>query len=179
MNLGKETEYIEFKRSLSETKEGLCSISAMLNKHHKGTLYFGVKDNGDVVGQNIGKDTLNKLSRDISEFIRPAVYYEVEQKNTQEGMSFIEVVFHGEHTPYSAYGRYYLRFHDEDRQMDNETLRKYNLDQRNVILNGKRLIPVFLLMMSITRYWKNILKKPSKRNALALRMTIPLQYLEN
>ena len=99
MNLGKETEYIEFKRSLSETKEGLCSISAMLNKHHKETLYFGVKDNGDVVGQDIGKDTLNKLSRNVSEFIRPAVYYEVEQKNTQEGVSFIEVVFHGEHTP--------------------------------------------------------------------------------
>ncbi len=131
MNLGKETEYLEFKRSLSETKEGLCSISAMLNKHHKGTLYFGVKDNGDVIGQDIGKDTLNKLSRDISEFIKPAVYYEVEQKNTREGMSFIEVIFHGDHVPYSAYGRYYLRFHDEDRQMDNDTLRKYYLDQRN------------------------------------------------
>ena len=62
MNIGNETEYLEFKRSLSESKEGIASICAMLNKHGKGTLYFGVKDNGEVLGQQIGKDTLNKLS---------------------------------------------------------------------------------------------------------------------
>ena len=56
MNIGRENENIEFKKSVSETKEGIASISSMLNKHGKGTLYFGVKDNGDIIGQTIGKD---------------------------------------------------------------------------------------------------------------------------
>lgn len=51
MNIGKETKFIEFKKSTSETKEGIISISSILNKHKNGTLYFGVKDNGDVIGQ--------------------------------------------------------------------------------------------------------------------------------
>ena len=130
MNIGKESEYIEFKKSTSETKEGLQSISAILNKHGKGTIYFGIKDNGDVKGQQIGKDTLNKLSQELSNQIKPSFYYEVDKKVSTEGLEFIQVDFHGSQTPYSAYGRYYLRFHDEDRIMDNETLRDYYLSKR-------------------------------------------------
>lgn len=69
MNIGREIEYIKFKKSTSETKEGLQSIFAFLNKHGKGTIYFGVKDNGKVKGQQIGKDTLNKLSQEMSNHI--------------------------------------------------------------------------------------------------------------
>lgn len=130
MNIGRENETIEFKRSVSETKEGIASISSMLNKHGKGILYFGVKDNGDVIGQEISKDTLNKMSNEISSNIKPSFYYEVNKRDTSDGKSFIEVQFYGDKTPYSAYGRYYLRFHDEDRQMDNDTLRNYYLSQR-------------------------------------------------
>lgn len=42
MNLGRETETLEFKKSTSELKEGVISIASMLNKHQKGELYFGV-----------------------------------------------------------------------------------------------------------------------------------------
>ena len=131
MNIGKESEYIEFKRSVSESKEGIASMCAILNKHGKGTLYFGVKDNGEILGQQIGKDTLNKLSQEISRNIQPNFYYEINQKQSNDGKDFIEIIFYGDNTPYSAYGRYYLRFHDEDRQMDNQTLRQYYYEQRN------------------------------------------------
>lgn len=50
MNLGSESEFVEFKKSAGEHKESLRAISAMLNKHGRGSLYFGVRDNGDVVG---------------------------------------------------------------------------------------------------------------------------------
>lgn len=131
MNIGNETEYVEFKKSVAESKQGIVSMSAILNKHGKGTLYFGVKDNGDVLGQQIGKDTLNKLSQDIANNIKPSCYYEINKKRTNDEKDFIEVIFNGFNTPYSAYGRYYLRFHDEDRQMDNDVLRSYYLDQRD------------------------------------------------
>ena len=59
MNIGKETEQIEFKTSLAEQKQGFESIVSILNKHQSGSLYFGVLDNGDIKGLQIGKDTLN------------------------------------------------------------------------------------------------------------------------
>lgn len=130
MNIGKENEYMEFKTSTGELSDGLNSISAILNKHSKGTLYFGVKNNGDVCGQQIGKETLRDISSHISSHVSPKCFFEINLRNTPEGLEFIEVVFSGLRTPYSSYGRYYLRFHDEDRQMDNETLRDYYLSQK-------------------------------------------------
>lgn len=41
MNLGMESEILEFKKSTSELDKGIISLAAMLNKHGEGTLYFG------------------------------------------------------------------------------------------------------------------------------------------
>lgn len=132
MNIGKETELIEFKKSTSETKEGIISITSILNKHKKGTLFFGVKDNGDVIGQEIGKDTERKLSRDISDNIKPSIWYEITTRHSDDGKSFIEVAFHGTNAPYSAYGKYYERFADEDKQItDTELERLFKERQRD------------------------------------------------
>lgn len=73
MNLGKECETIEFKESTSELKEGIRSIASMLNKNQHCVLYFGVKDNGDAIGQQIGSNTLRDISQGISTNIEPAV----------------------------------------------------------------------------------------------------------
>lgn len=37
----KENETLEFRKTLAQLKEGVISLSAMLNKQHKGELYFG------------------------------------------------------------------------------------------------------------------------------------------
>ena len=58
MNVGKETEQIEFKKSTSELKEGVISIASMLNKHGSCELYFGVKNDGEAIGQQIGNGSL-------------------------------------------------------------------------------------------------------------------------
>ena len=50
MNLGGENEQQEFKESTSELTAAMDDISAILNKHQRGILYFGVRDNGDVIG---------------------------------------------------------------------------------------------------------------------------------
>lgn len=42
LNIGIETEQIEFKKSTGELKEGIISIASILNKHGSGELYFGV-----------------------------------------------------------------------------------------------------------------------------------------
>ncbi len=73
-NLGKETEQVEFKKSTGELKEGVISVASILNKHESGDLYFGVRNNGDVIGQDISDTTLRDVSQAIRGNIKPAVY---------------------------------------------------------------------------------------------------------
>ncbi len=116
MNFGKETETIEFKKSTSELKEGMISISSILNKHGVGTLYFGIKPNGDVIGQEVSESSLRDVSRLIYESIKPQIYPIINEE-TIEDKHIIKVEFNGEEKPYSAFGRYYLRTADEDRKI--------------------------------------------------------------
>ena len=58
-----EDEVTELKKSTGELKEGIVSI---LNKHQKGRLYFGIKDDGTVIGQEISSKTLKEVSEAIT-----------------------------------------------------------------------------------------------------------------
>lgn len=48
-----ENEVIEFKKTTGELKEDIISIVSILNKHHSEKLYFGIKDNGEIIGQDV------------------------------------------------------------------------------------------------------------------------------
>lgn len=39
----KESEKIELKKSTAELKDAIISIAAILNKHGRGEVYFGVR----------------------------------------------------------------------------------------------------------------------------------------
>lgn len=124
INLGKETETLEFKKTTGELKAGMISIASILNKHGVGTLYFGVKPNGDVIGQDVFESSLRDVSRAIYETIKPQIYPAITEE-VFDGRSTIKVEFSGESTPYSASGRYYLRTADEDREVTPEELKAF------------------------------------------------------
>ena len=50
-----ENETIELKRSTSELKEAVIAVTAMLNKHGQGKVYFGIKNgsSGIIVGKGL------------------------------------------------------------------------------------------------------------------------------
>lgn len=75
----RESETIELKKSTSELKEALISISAILNKHNHGEIYFGIQNNGVVIGQDISSKTLRDISKAISEDIEPKIYPTIQQ----------------------------------------------------------------------------------------------------
>lgn len=131
MNIGFESEIIEFKKSTAELKQGIISISSILNKHGSGILYFGVNDNGEVKGQTVGKETQRDISRAISSYIKPECHYEINLQHTAEGLQFIEVDFSGNEAPYSAYGKYYQRFADEDKTISDIELERL-FKERNI-----------------------------------------------
>ncbi|MDD6240774.1 MAG: putative DNA binding domain-containing protein [Eubacteriales bacterium] len=123
MNLGTETEQIEFKKSTSELKEGLVSLSSMLNKNAYGVLYFGIKNDGDVIGQQIGDRTLREISQAIANNIKPQVIPTIELKLLDD-KNVIRIEVRGNDFPYSAFGRYYMRSADEDRELSPSALKK-------------------------------------------------------
>ena len=124
MNLGMEDETQEFKEGLGQLDKGLKSITAMLNKHGRGTVYFGVKDNGDVCGLDIGKKTLMDIRNIISSKIEPRIYPEIEEKADENGNRYIKITASGFNIPYSFDGRYYVRNVSADEAATNEVLRK-------------------------------------------------------
>lgn len=123
MKLGIETETMEYKKSTGEIKEACISICAMLNKHQVGTLYFGVKPNGEVIGQTVSESSLRDVSRTIYESLKPQIYPSI-QKDSLDGFDVIRVEFNGTECPYSAFGKYYIRTADEDREITPGELRK-------------------------------------------------------
>lgn len=92
----REDERTEFKKTTDELNEAMVSVSAMLNKHKQGKVYESIKP------QLIPIIDIEEL----------------------EGVEIITLTFSGEDVPYSAFGKYYIRIADEDRELSPSELRK-------------------------------------------------------
>lgn len=154
----KETEELEFKKTTAELKEGIISLSSMLNKHGHGVLYFGIKNDGSVFGQQIGLNTMSDISNEIKNYLRPIIspLITVEQADDK---SIIKIEANGEDKPYSAYGRYFVRSNDEDFQMTNSQLEDFfinkNLDysrwENEITEYGEEVVDEELLIKYINK----------------------------
>lgn len=122
-NLGKENEKIEFKESTSEFDKACKAIVGILNKSGSGTIYFGVKDNGDVIGQLIGKETLSNLASKVKDSIRPNIYPTIETL-TIDNKNVVKITFNGSNKPYSYKGSFYIRVEQQTLVIDHLVLRE-------------------------------------------------------
>ena len=122
-NKFQEDEVTEFKKSTSELKEAIVSIVAILNKHKSGKLYFGIKDDGTIIGQQISSKTLRAVSEAITTNIEPRIYPEVTNIKIED-KDCILVEFEGEDLPYLADGRTYMRVSDQDKKLSVSEMRK-------------------------------------------------------
>ncbi len=120
VNIGTETEQIEYKKSIGELKEAMVSIAAILNKHQKGELYFGVKNDGTVIGQEINDESLRKVSQAIGNHIKPIIYPEIKIREFGDRKTIL-VRFAGNRCPYLAYNVPRIRVADEDLVMEQNT----------------------------------------------------------
>jgi len=88
-----------------------------------------LKDDGTVLGQELGRSTLRDISRAISENIEPSVHPSIFQVDI-ESKKCILVEFLGNKVPYFAYGRAYIRVADEDRRLSVHELENMILDKK-------------------------------------------------
>lgn len=118
----KENEFVELKKSLAELKQGLISMAAILNKHQTGALWFGVRNDGTIVGIDTNEKTLRDLSQSIAAHIEPKIFPRISEV-TIDDKHCIKIEFTGDDIPYFAYGRAYMRVADEDRQLSVKQLK--------------------------------------------------------
>ena len=123
MTIGQENETLEFKSSTGERKEALESIVAILNKHCRGTLFFGVDDNGFVVGQQVSDSTKKDIATIINDLIDPKITPSIETA-VVDGKTIIKVSFYGNNRPYSVNGKYLIRVGTQNRKMSTEELKR-------------------------------------------------------
>ena len=128
----RESETIELKKSTSELKEAVEAIVAILNKHQKGSLYFGIKNDGTVLGQDISETTLRNISKTISDHIEPQIYPVINVMILEE-KPCIHVEFKGNDIPYLASGRAYMRVADENKKLSVRELERLFVKKQGVV----------------------------------------------
>jgi len=119
----KESETTEFKKSTSELKEAVIAVAAILNKHGMGKVYFGIKNDGSIIGQDIGENTVRQVSQAITDNIEPKVFPKIAVGKIK-GRVCVMVTFSGSAIPYFAFGRAYMRVGDENKQLTARELEK-------------------------------------------------------
>ena len=128
----KESETIEFKKSTAELKEAVISIVAMLNKHGRAEVCFGIADNGTVLGQMVGRKTITDVTQAVVDNTEPKVYPKVETRKIDD-KDCIVVEAKGNNGPYFAYGRAYIRVGESDRAMSHQELEERILKKRDFL----------------------------------------------
>ena len=98
-----EDEFYEFKTSLAELDKGIEAVTAMLNKHSKADVYYGVANDGEAIGLNgqLGHETIKKVETRIAEIVKPAIVPSVIFEE-YDGKRIIHISAKGNRKPYSA-----------------------------------------------------------------------------
>jgi ATP-dependent DNA helicase RecG len=91
-------------------------------------LYFGLKNDGTPFRFTITDSTIRDVSRKVFEAIKPQIFPTVTTVDI-EGIEVIKVEFSGSDIPYSAFGKYYIRIADEDRELTPSELRKIMINK--------------------------------------------------
>jgi ATP-dependent DNA helicase RecG len=61
-----ESENLEFKSSTGSLSSGMQTVCAFLNSKDGGIVIFGIKDNGQIVGQEVTDKTRKEISVELS-----------------------------------------------------------------------------------------------------------------
>lgn len=127
----KENEFNEFKESLSEKFDAGNDIVAIANKSG-GTLIFGVKNNGNILGlSNVTEKTLRDLSQIYMDNIKPALSIEILEDQILS-KSIIKIVIPKSSTPYHTFkGKAFIRIGSASKNMSVEEYQRRLILHRN------------------------------------------------
>jgi len=116
---GGESESVEFKKSTGTIREAIETLCAFANLRG-GLLIIGVKDNGEIVGQQITDDTLKNLANTIQLNTEPKLYPSIEKVYISDRACIVVTVEESPLKPHVAYGRPFIRVGPATRKLSRE-----------------------------------------------------------
>lgn len=123
-----ESETLEFEETTGQLREAAQAVCAMLN-HRGGQVLFGVRPDGVVAGQEVGKETLDDIAREFQR-IEPAAYPGIVRIGLESGRSVVVVTTApGPSRPYSVRGRSYRRVGSANIQLSREEYNRMLLER--------------------------------------------------
>ncbi len=131
----------EFSGTLDELDKGIELLAATLNKKCRARVHFGVDGTGEIVGLDkpIGKNTIRKIERRISELIKPAVEPEIVYR-VYGKRRIISVEVRGNRRPYSCDGDYLIHEGYSSRKIEPDLLRDLFLSSDSVSIDSTESI---------------------------------------
>ncbi|MCG2769796.1 MAG: helix-turn-helix domain-containing protein [Anaerolineae bacterium] len=124
-----EGQRLEFKRSLAELETGVRAAAAMANVDG-GHVLFGVRDDGAVLGVQIGSQTRERVVQAITDNSDPTLYPSVEYVELEGKTVILVTVSRSEDRPHLVRGRAYKRVGAADVQMSRAEYERLLLDRR-------------------------------------------------
>lgn len=151
-------------------KEAMISIAAILNKHKKGTLYFGIRNDGTVIGQIITDESLRKVSQAVGNHITPVIYPEIERVSFGE-RECIKVSFEGYNQPYLAFNVPRIRVADEDLVMDRDIYEEMIRNRDDVKNSWERQMSEYTILDVDEKSFHGYLKKAKDAGRISFEET--------
>lgn len=126
----RESEKIELKQSTAELKQALEDLCAFANSD-TGTLYFGISDEGKIIGQEITDNTLRKVSTTILSLIEPRLYPNIYVEEIDGRHILIVEVKNSPEKPYFYKGKAYKRVGTTNAYLSRYEIEKYLYEREN------------------------------------------------
>ena len=163
-----ESETIEFKKSPSEWKEMIETVSAFSNTKG-GTILVGIDDKGKVYGTMIGKNTIEDLTNKILTNTEPKIYPEISTASINDKKVILIKV---EKFPYDvvlAFGRPFKRVGKSTVKMSKDEYKKHILEihKKEIYFDGQILEEAKIEDVDENKA-KSFIKKAKERRNLAI-----------
>ena len=116
-----ESEILEFKETTGSLKAGMKTVCAFLNSDHGGTVLFGVKNDGKIIGQEVSDSTLKAISTKNFIKIDPALNIVPQRIKFKDKLYVIALLIDpSSRAPFMYDGRPYERSQSTTRVMSKE-----------------------------------------------------------
>ncbi len=103
-----ESEHLEFKNSTGSITSGMQTVCAFLNSKEGGTVIFGVKDDGRLIGQEVSDKTRKEIATELNK-IDPYQKIDVYYVPVKDKYAIVFDVPAGNKAPYTYDGRPFTR----------------------------------------------------------------------
>jgi len=114
----------------------LETISAFSNKNG-GTIFIGVGDKCEIIGTDIGKNTIEVLANQIKQNIDPVVYPSIHIKNMDGKQVIVVDVDEYEQKPVFAFGRAFVRVGKSNQKLGSDGIRNLALNSSKVYWDSR------------------------------------------